>query len=58
MISATTEVSKELVVSFIASLILESVFPLLGPAAKEVVKILVSVINSRNDRRIVLKWLS
>nr|WP_321416666.1 hypothetical protein [uncultured Methanomethylovorans sp.] len=49
MISATTDVSKELVVSLIATLILESVFPILGPAAKEVVKILVSVINSRKD---------
>lgn len=49
MISATTEVSKEVVVSLIASLILESIFPILGPAAKEVVKILVSAIKSREN---------
>lgn len=47
MISSTTAVSKEVVVSLIANLIIEYVFPILGPASFQVVKILVSAIKSR-----------
>jgi len=49
MISSTTDVSKEVVVSLIANLIIESVFPILGPASFQVVKILVSAIRSRKN---------